>query len=49
LFPLRQEVLRKVAKAIYKAVPSPFGREKQHSVAGPLEEYVVALEPELDG
>jgi hypothetical protein len=48
LFPLRQEVLRKVVKAIDQAVPSPFGREQQHSVAGALKEYAVAIEPELD-
>jgi hypothetical protein len=48
LFPLGQEVFRKVVKAMDKAIPSPFGWEQQHSVAGPLKEYVIALEPELD-
>jgi hypothetical protein len=48
LFPVRQEVFRKVVEALNQAVPSPLCREKQNSIAGPLQEYVVALEPEFE-
>lgn len=47
LLALRHEVLGKLAKTTNESVPSPLGGNDEHSVADPLQEHKVALEPEF--
>jgi hypothetical protein len=49
LLALRHKVLGKLAKAMNERFPSFLGWQDEHPVADPLQEYMVALEPEFQG